>query len=290
MFLFFILSLVLFILSIDFISKNINNRFSELIQIYIIKLHHNRILLLLIGIFTTMILQSSSLLISLIIILVDHKKISFYDSLFLMMGANIGTCSTAFITSLNPLFFLFFFFLLYFLIYFLFKKKVKVLLGIAMLLISISLLDFSVQPLNHSPFFHQIFCNMHSTLFNLFISSLITGITQSSSAIIATLQTFTANNIINIKTATDMLMGANIGTCITAFIVGMRGTDLAKKCAKFNFVFNLVGVGAFLIFREIIPIYRLVNEFHVKLQIAYIHLLFNLLNVLIYIPFFYKKK
>lgn len=290
MFFLFILSVLLFILSIDYISKNINNEFSNFIKNMIIKINHNAFLLLIIGIFATIFVQSSSLIISLIIILVGYKKITFRDSMYLMMGSNIGTCSTAFITSFSSSYFIYLLLILYLLIRVLFKKKIKILLGITMLLISIEILDYAVLPLSSSNFFTYLFSNTHSTFFNLFISSVITGITQSSSAVVASLQSFCVNNIINIKTATDMMMGANIGTCITAFIVGLRGNDLSKKCAKFNFYFNIIGVLAFLIFRRVVPLYRLVNGFDIKLQIAYIHLLFNIVNVIVYLPFLYKKK
>ncbi len=290
MFFLFLLSIVLFILSIDYISKNINNHFSEFIKNAIIKINHNQFLLLIIGIVCTILVQSSSLIISLIIILVGYKKITFKDSIFLMMGSNIGTCSTAFITSINSYFFIFLLLFLYFSFYCFFRKKVKILLGIAMLLISIQVLDYAVAPLSSSNLFRFLFSNDHSTLFNLAVSSFITGITQSSSAIIASLQSFASNNIINIKTATDMMMGANIGTCITAFIVGLRGNNLSRKCAKFNFIFNIVGVFAFLIFRNIFNLYQFVNSFPIDLQIAYIHLIFNILNVIVYLPFLSKKK
>lgn len=289
MFFLFIFSIVLFLLSIDYISKNIDNQFSEFIKNTIIKINHNPWFLLLIGIICTMLVQSSSLIISLVILLVANKKITFHDSLFLMMGSNIGTCSTAFITAFRSIYFIFFIFFIYLLIWIFFKKKVKILIGIDMLLISICILDYAVSPLMHSTWFPKLFSNDHSTLFNLLLSSIITGITQSSSAIVATLQSFAFHNLINIKTATDMMMGANIGTCVTAFLVCFRGNELSKKCAVFNFIFNIVGVGAFLLFREIVPIYRLVNTFPIKLQIAYIHLLFNLLNVSIYLPFLLKK-
>lgn len=290
MFFLFLLSIVLFILSIDYIGKNINNQFSEFIKNTIIKIHHSKFLLLMIGILGTIVVQSSSLIISLIIILVGHQKITFKDSVFLMMGANIGTCSTAFITSINSYFFIILLLFFYSLFYLFFRKRIKILFGIAMLLISIQILDYAVAPLSSSNLFHLLFSNEHSTLFNLVVSSVITGITQSSSAIIASLQSFASNNIINIKTATDMMMGANIGTCITAFIVGLRGNALAKKCAKFNFIFNMVGVLAFIVFRNVFNLYLYVNSFSVALQIAYIHLVFNVLNVIVYLPFLYKKK
>lgn len=289
MFFLFVLSILLFLLSIDSINKNIDNQFSEFIKNTIIKINHNPWLLLFVGIVCTVLVQSSSLIISLVILLVANKKITFHDSLFLMMGSNIGTCSTAFITAFRSVYFILFVLLIYLFFWIFLKKKIKILLGIAMLLTSILVLDFAVSPLIHSELFCQLFSNDHSTLFNLLLSSIITGITQSSSAIVAALQSFAFHNLINIKTATDMMMGANIGTCVTAFLVCFRGNELSKKCAVFNFVFNIVGVGGFLFFREVVPIYRFVNTLPIKLQIAYIHLLFNLLNVLIYLPFLLKK-
>ncbi len=290
MFFLFALSIVLFLLSIDYISKNIDEKVSQKVKDLILSINHNSFLLLLIGAGATMIVQSSSLIISLIIVLVGNKKIDFKDSLYLMMGSNIGTCSTAFLSSINSTYFLFFLLGLYFLFRFFFKRNIKILLGVSMLFMSITLLDAATLPLSKSHIFLHLFSNENSTFFNLFVSSFFTSITQSSSAVIASLQSFLKHNFINIKTATDMMMGANIGTCSTAFLASLKGGELSRKSAKFNLNFNLVGVLFFLLFRRGIPIYFLFQSFPVKIQISLLHLLFNILNVLVYLPFLHKKK
>lgn len=286
----FVISIFLFIFSIDYISKNIDTKLSDFIKELILKINHNKFLLLLIGILSTIFVQSSSLIISLIIILTGKKKISFTDSIFLIMGSNIGTCSTAFISSIDSICLIISLFFIYIILKIFFKKNFEVLFGIIMLLTSIKVLDYAALPLSNSSFFLNLFSNQNPTHVNIIISSVITGITQSSSAIIAMLQSLAKINLINIKTVTDMMMGANIGTCVTAFIVGFRGNEITKKCAKFNFIFNIIGVIAFLFFRKIINIYKIFNVYDIKLQVAYIHLLFNILNVFVYLPFLYKKK
>lgn len=289
MFLLFVLAILLFLFSINYIRENIDEKITERVKDFIISINHNRFLLLIIGVFATIIVQSSSLIISLVVILTGSKKITFYDSLFLMMGANIGTCSTAFIKSFNSYYLIILILLIYIFLYIFKKTKLNLLFGIFMLLISMEILDIAVLPLSSSHFFRNLFSNSHSTFLNILISSLFTSITQSSSVVVASLQSFSYHNIINIKTATDMIMGANIGTCMTAFLVAFKGGTLASKSARFNLLFNIVGVISFIIFRKIVPIYFLLQGININTQIAIIHLLFNIVNVLVFLPFLFKR-
>ncbi len=285
MFFLFIFSIILFLFSIDYISKHIENKISYNIKKIIIKINHNKLLLLLFGILSTSLFQSSSLIIALIIVLTDSNKIDFDDSIYLMMGSNIGTCSTAFITSIDGNYIFCFLILFYILIRLITHKKAQLIIGIILLLISVKILDYSVIPMGNSYILLHLFAN-NTSIINILVSSIITAITQSSSSMVAAVQSFTSKNIINIKTASDMIIGSNIGTCITAFIVSIKGNKLAKKCAWFNLFFNILGVISFLIFRYFINIYLYINVYPVKLQVAYIHLIFNILNVIAYIVFF----
>jgi phosphate:Na+ symporter len=243
------------------------------------------------GIAATAIIQSSSATTVLTVGFVNAGLMNLKQAVSVIFGANIGTTVTgqlmAFKVNQYALPFLFVGILLY-----IFAKKDSVkgmgalIMGFAMIFFGMHLMSQGVLPLKKSEMVMTIFQNFsHSPILGVLAGMVITMLLQSSSATVGLVLTLVGSGLINLDGAIPIILGDNIGTCITAALASI-GTNLAaKRTAVAHFGFNIIGT---VIAVALLPFYKsliLMTSTDTVRQAANAHTIFNVLNTLVFLPF-----
>ena len=266
----------------------------------------NKFLTILFGAGLTIAVQSSSAVTVMLVGLVNSGIIEFGDTIGVMMGSNIGTTLTAWILSLagidgsawyinifKPANFAPILAFIGILITMIGKKqKTKnagyVLLGFAILLFGMTVMSDAMAPLAEIDEFKNILTAFKNPILAVLVGAIFTGIIQSSAASVAILQAFSISGGITYGMAIPLIMGLNIGTCVTAMISSIGVSKNAKKVAVTHLTIKIIGTLIFLI-----PFYILDAIFNFAfvdtsinpVMIAVIHSVFNIANTVILLPF-----
>ena len=260
----------------------------------IIELLTSNILMgVLVGTVVTAIIQSSSATTVMIVGFVNAGIMSLTQAIGVIMGANIGTTVTAQLVSLNleglaPIA------LGIGIVLYLFTKKAKVkniaeiLIGFGILFTGMNFMKDAVKPLAEFEGFRKalIYFGQHQIL-GILAGFAITGIVQSSSASMGMLIALATQGLIPITSALPILYGDNIGTCVTSLLSSIGANRNAKRAAIMHLIFNIIGTLLFIIIlnRPIVALVTKLNPTDTARQIANAHTLFNLVNVIILLPF-----
>jgi len=305
-------SLGLFIFGMKIMSDGMQRTSGEKLRKMLGSITSNRFKGILTGFSSTAIVQSSSVTTVMTVSIVNAGLISLRQAAGVMMGANIGTTITAWLVLLlgfkvsvsdyalvliaigAPLLFM------------TFRKSkdlANAIIGFALLFIGLQFLKDAVPDLDKDSPFVQFFVNykdipFFSNLMFVALGTLVTIVIQSSSAAMAITMTMVAKGIIPFEVACAMVLGENIGTTITAELAATIGNVHAKRAARFNSLFNIIGVAWMLL---IIPLFLdaigwIVSNSHgvnfnpddpgmANEGIALFHTLFNCANVLILVGF-----
>lgn len=220
---------------------------------------------LLLGLGVTAVIQSSSAVTVMLVGLVNSGLMKLSQAIGVIMGSNIGTTATAWILSLagiqddNSWIALFkpdsltpIMAFVGMLIFFIAKSNKNknignVFLGFAVLMFGMIMMGASMTPLSNSPRFAQLLTLFNNPFFGIFIGALLTAIIQSSSASVGMLQALALKVDISCGAALPIIMGQNIGTCITAIISSIGVNASARKVAVVHLSFNILGTAIFLI-------------------------------------------
>ncbi|MGE4549119.1 MAG: Na/Pi cotransporter family protein [Intestinibacillus sp.] len=263
---------------------------------------------ILMGLAVTAVIQSSSATTVMVVGFVNAGIMTLKQSVGVILGANIGTTVTAqilrldstgslgdslFMQMLKPKNLAFVAVLVGIIIIMLAKKKktkdkADILIGFGILFIGMSTMEGAVAPLAELPQFAQIFAAISNPVLGVLVGAVVTAIIQSSSASVGILQALSTTGVITYAAAIPIILGQNIGTCITAFLSSLGGNKNARRAAMIHFYFNLIGSIIFLI-----GVYGLNTFLHFsfwdtsinKGGIANFHTMFNLITVLLFIPF-----
>ncbi len=260
----------------------------------------NRFTSVLAGIIVTAIIQSSSATTVMVIGFVNAGIMNLVQACGVIMGANIGTTVTSFIVSssewaafLNPtksasIILGFGVFLLLFAKSTRKQKIGEILAGFGLLFMGIAAMSKGVEPLRELPLFREMFVTFGSNPFlGILAGALITAIIQSSSASVGILQSLAAVGLIPFNSAVYIIMGQNIGTCITALLSSIGASKSAKCAAYIHLLFNVFGTLIFtaislLFFAVVGPSFG--NRFITQTEISFVHAMFNILSTLILFP------
>jgi len=283
--------IALFIYGIHLASDGIQKAASENLRIFLEKATSNPVIAVFIGFLVTAVIQSSSATTVMVISLVNSGMMTLPQAVGVIFGANIGTTVTAQIIALKITKYGIPFFALGFLLYFLpFKRKIKYLglsiMGFGLIFIGIEIMAGSVEPLKHSQAVRELFVKFGKIpILGVLVSAVFTAIEQSSSVSIGIVQALAMKGLLDISSAFPLVIGANIGTTVTAMIASIGTTVSAKRAAVSHLIFNIVGAVIFLIIlHPYINFIRSLGGDTVR-QIANSHTLFNIINTLIFLPF-----
>lgn len=246
-----------------------------------------------VGAFVTAIIQSSSATTVMVVGFVNAGIMSLTQAIGVIMGANIGTTVTAQLVSfdlngLAPMA------LGIGIILYLFASKPKVkniaeiLIGFGILFTGMDFMKNAVEPLAEYKGFTDLLIGFgdHPVL-GLLLGFGITAIVQSSSASMGMLIALASQGLIPLNAALPILYGQNIGTCVTSLISSVGASRNAKRAAVMHLIFNVLGTAVFLIIlnKPVVNFVTNMNPGDVARQIANTHTLFNIISVIILLPF-----
>ena len=258
------------------------------------------------GAVITIAIQSSSALTVMLVGLVNSGIMHFGKTIGVIMGSNIGTTLTAWITSLagiesdnigmqllKPANFSLVFAFVGILLIMLSKTQKKkdtgsILVGFAVLMAGMGLMGDAMEPLSEMPQFQEILVAFNNPILGVLVGAGFTGIIQSSAASVAILQSFAMTGAVSYSMAIPIIMGQNIGTCVTALISSIGVSKNAKKVAVVHISFNIIGTviclalfyGANAIFK-----FAFVDTPINTAGIALVHTIFNVATSLMLCPF-----
>ena len=270
------------------------------------KLTSNRFMGLLLGISITAAIQSSSAVTVMLVGLVNSGIMTIGRSIAVIMGSNIGTTMTAWILTLIGVesdnfwmslmkpenFSLLFAFVGILLI--MGSKSTKkrdigsILIGFAILMYGMKLMSGAVKPLANDPAFTSLFTAFKNPLLGVLVGLVVTAVIQSSSASVGILQALALTGSITYGAAIPIIMGQNIGTCVTAMLSSMGVSKNAKKVAVIHVAFNLIGTAVCLVLYLVgnrIFRFAFVDMPIDAVGIAVVHTLFNVFTVGLLLPF-----
>ena len=269
-------------------------------------LSSNRIKAVLVGAAVTAVIQSSSATTVMVVGFVNSGIMHLSQAVGFIMGANIGTTITAWILSLagiessnffvrllNPSSFSPILALIgVIFIVFIHDEKKKdignIMVGFAVLMFGMNTMSGAVKPLAQVPEFTNILLKFSNPVLGVLAGALLTAIIQSSSASVGILQALCVTGAVQYGTALPIIMGQNIGTCITAMLSSIGATKNAKRAAVVHLYFNIVGtiafMGVFYLLNTFLH-FSFINEVAGPAGIAVIHSAFNIIATVVLLPF-----
>lgn len=297
--------LCLFLYGMNIMGDGLERRAGEKLSAVIGKLTTNKAAGFLTGLGVTAIIQSSSATTVMVVGFVNSGLMSLKQSIGVIMGANIGTTVTAWLLSLGGIESENFFvqllkptsftpiLALIGIIFQMFSKNDKkkdtgaILLGFAVLMFGMDTMSNAVSGLADVPEFRQLFIMFKNPILGVLVGAVLTAIIQSSSASVGILQALTVTGQISYGAAFPIIMGQNIGTCITAILSSFGTNRNAKRVALAHLSFNVIGTAAMLILLYIAKIFikpYILDAEATYFGIAVAHSLFNVVCTVLLFP------
>lgn len=260
----------------------------------------------LMGMGVTAIIQSSSATTVMVVGFVNSGIMTLKQAIHVIMGANVGTTVTAWILSLAGIQGSNFFIkmlkpssftpilALIGIIFYMFQKNQRkkdiglILLGFATLIFGMEAMTAAVQPLGEIEGFRNLLLLFSNPILGVLVGAILTGIIQSSSASVGILQALSATGRVTNGTAIPIIMGQNIGTCVTALISSVGTNRNARRAALVHLYFNIIGTVVFLTLFTILNrifSFAFVNLAANHLSIAIAHSAFNISCTAVLLPF-----
>lgn len=270
------------------------------------KLTSNRLKGVLLGAGVTAIIQSSSATTVMVVGFVNSGIMKLSQAISIIMGANIGTTATSWILSLgniegdsffvkmlNPSSFSPILAVIGIALIMFSKKDSRknlgeIFLGFAILMFGMETMSGAVEPLKDVPEFTNILLMFSNPVLGVLVGALLTAVIQSSSASVGILQALSSTGQIQFGSAIPIIMGQNIGTCVTALISSVGTNKNARRTALVHLYFNIIGtvvcLTAFYILNAIFK-FAFINDAVDSTKIAIVHTIFNLVTTSILLPF-----
>ncbi|NRD80804.1 Na/Pi cotransporter family protein [Bacillus sp. BRMEA1] len=286
----FVLCILLFIFGMTIIRFGLFNLSAHKLKIWLSKLTRTPLKGMLTGTFITALLQSSSAVMVVTIGLISARMMTFPQSIGIILGTNIGTTfKTELITfkidaALIPL-------AISGAVLMLFRHKRArstgmLLLGISSVFTAMKGFELLAQPLTEMNMINRFILFINDNIFfSLITGTIITAIIQSSTAMTGITMGFLTAGLLQLDAGIAIVLGANIGTCITAVIASIGGGNESRLAAYAHVWLNVMGV---LLFIPLIPILNKNAPFlanTMEVQLAHISVIFNVVTSLLALPF-----
>jgi Na/Pi-cotransporter len=272
-------AILLFLFGLGAFSQELQKVGGETLRKWLGRLTEKRWRAVVLGAVATAIIQSSSAVTSLTVALVETGTMSFRSSLGVLLGANIGTTSTAWLvslklTSIGPFFIVFGAVLSA--IPTRFKMLGKAAFYFGFIFFSLDVVSFTLKPLGQSAAFAEVLSRSSTPLMGVLAGMLVTAVVQSSSITTGLCILLVQQNILAAAAAVPIVMGANIGTTATGLVASIGMQRTARRVAVANLCFNVFGVLLFLPFLG--PFAQWVVTFVADpgMAVAWAQLIFNL--------------
>ena len=297
--------LCLFLFGMNLMGDALERSAGSKLEIMIGKLTTGKLAGLLTGLGVTAVIQSSSATTVMVVGFVNSKLMTLKQAIHVIMGANIGTTVTAWILSLSgisgsnmflkllkPSSFTPILALIGIILVMFAKSNKKkdigvVLLGFATLMFGMETMTDAVSGLKEIPAFQEMFLMFKNPILGVLVGAVLTAIIQSSSASVGILQALAATGAVSYGAAIPIIMGQNIGTCVTAMISSVGTTKNARRAALVHLSFNVIGTIVCLIGFSVVKAAfapALLNDSATYAGIATAHSIFNIVCTLLLLP------
>ena len=297
--------LALFLYGMNLMGDGLSNASGGRMEKFLEKLTSNKFKAVLLGAAVTAVIQSSSATTVMVVGFVNSGVMKLTQAVSIIMGANIGTTMTSWIlslsgiessnvfmkllkpTSFSPIL------AIIGVAFLMFAKKEKkkdigmILVGFAILMFGMDTMSNAVKPLANVPEFTNILLMFSNPILGLIAGAVLTAVIQSSSASVGILQALCVTGAVSYSTALPIIMGQNIGTCVTALLSGIGASKNARRASLVHLYFNLIGTVVFMVL-----FYALNAAVHFAFLptaanaagIATLHTVFNVFATIILLP------
>ena len=298
--------LALFLFGMDFMGANLSKASGGKLEYILEKLTSNPLKAVALGAGVTAIIQSSSATTVMVVGFVNSGIMKLSQATGIIMGANIGTTITSWMLSLTgiqgdsiwlkmlkPSSFAPILALIGIIMYMFMKSEKKkyiggILIGFAILMSGMETMSGAVKPLADVPEFTGILTMFSNPILGMLAGAVLTGIIQSSSASVGILQALCATGAVSFATAIPIIMGQNIGTCVTALISSIGASKNAKRAACIHLYFNIIGTVLFMVvfysINAFVP-FAFLGDAASPAGIAVVHSCFNIAATCLLLPF-----
>lgn len=286
--------LALFLYGLEKMSEGMKKTAATKMKKTLAKISNNRIIALIVGIFVTIVMQSSSATTVILVSFVQSSLMTFSQTIAIILGANIGSTITAQIIAFKISDYSILVIAIGFAFRILTKKETlknigDAILGFGILFFGMKLMSDAMTPLRTYDDFINILKTLENSILSIFIGLIFTAIIQSSGAFIGIIIILAQQNLISIEAGIPLVIGANIGTCITAGLASINANRNAKRVALVHIFFKTIGAVIFIFwipkFAELITFLGDIFDADVSRQIANAHTIYNVVIVIIFIPF-----
>ncbi len=286
----------------DGLSKASGGRLERILE----KLTNSPIKAVLVGAGVTAVIQSSSATTVMVVGFVNSGIMKLGQAVGIIMGANIGTTVTSWLlgltgidsgnvlvsllkpTSFSPILAIIGVVLLMFSKKESHKNVASILIGFAVLMFGMDNMSEAVKPLREVPEFTGMLTRFSNPLLGMLAGVVLTAVIQSSSASVGILQALCATGAVSYGAAIPIIMGQNIGTCVTAMISGIGASKNAKRAALVHLYFNVIGTVLFMVafyaINAFMP-FAFMGDAASGFGIAFVHSVFNVTATLVLLPF-----
>lgn len=298
--------LALFLYGMEVLGDGLKKASGGKLEIILEKLTSNKLMAVLLGAGVTAVIQSSSATTVMVVGFVNSGIMKLSQAVGVILGANVGTTITAWFLSLTGVEGSNFFLQLLKPSSFspvlaivgvailMTSKKEKqrdiatIMIGFAVLMFGMDTMSDAVKPLADIPEFTNLLLMFSNPILGMLVGLILTAIIQSSSASIGILQALCISGAVSYSTAIPIIMGQNVGTCVTALLSSTGAGKNAKRAALVHLYYNLIITSGFMILfyavNAVVP-FRFLQDPASALGVAVFHTTFNAIAVVVMFPF-----
>ena len=296
----FVGGLGMFIYGMQIMAQGLENAAGNRMKSLLGILTKNKFFGVLLGAAVTAIIQSSSATTVMVVGFVNAGIMNLTQAMGVIMGANIGTTITGWLVSsvewaefLSPQTLAPVAIMIGVIVMMTGKRHStrdvsNIILGFGLLFVGISTMSAAVSPLRESDAIRDLFVNLGGNPFlGILVGALVTAVIQSSSASVGILQSLASAGLVPFGAAIYIIMGQNIGTCVTAILSGMGAKKNAKTAALMHLLFNIIGT---VIFSTVVIVYMMAVQpiwasgRISQTQISMVHTIFNIVTTVLLFP------
>lgn len=298
--------LALFLYGMSLLGEGLSQASGGRLERILEKLTKSPVKAVLVGAGVTAVIQSSSATTVMVVGFVNSGIMKLEQAVGIIMGANIGTTVTSWIlgltgidsssfivqmlkpTSFSPILAIIGVGILMFSHKEKYKNMATILVGFAVLMFGMDTMSGAVKPLAEVPEFTGILTKFSNPILGMLAGVILTAVIQSSSASVGILQALCMTGAIGFNAAIPIIMGQNIGTCVTAMISGIGASKNAKRAALVHLYFNVIGTVLFMVLfytvNAVAP-FSFMEEAATPFGIAMVHSIFNVTATICLLPF-----
>lgn len=297
----FIGGLGMFIYGMQIMSQGLENAAGSKMKSLLEALTKNKFMGVLLGALITAVIQSSSATTVMVVGFVNAGIMNLTQAMGVIMGANIGTTVTGWLVSsaewakflspgnLAPIAIMLGVILMLTGSRRASKDVSSIIIGFGLLFVGITTMSSAVAPLQEVEAIRNAFVSLgHNPFLGIVTGAVVTAVIQSSSASVGILQSLAAAGLVPVSAAVYIIMGQNIGTCVTAMMSSIGAKKTAKTAAIMHLLFNIIGtilfsVFAIVMFKVVVPEFG--KELISQTEISTVHTIFNIGTTVLLFPF-----